>query len=51
MEVHHVTEDAETFTCNAFLAVSAETTLVDAGAWDGVVERFDRTPTTSMRSS
>ncbi|TYT62273.1 MBL fold metallo-hydrolase [Natrialba swarupiae] len=40
MEVHHVTEDAETFTCNAFLAVSAETTLVDAGAWDGVVEEI-----------
>ncbi|OIB58454.1 MBL fold metallo-hydrolase [Natrialba sp. SSL1] len=38
MEVHHVTEDAETFTCNAFLAVGEETTLVDAGAWDGVVD-------------
>ena len=38
MDIHHVTEDAETFTCNAFLAVGEETTLVDAGSWDGVVE-------------
>jgi glyoxylase-like metal-dependent hydrolase (beta-lactamase superfamily II) len=38
MEVHNVTADAETFTCNAYLAVGEETTLVDAGAWDGVVE-------------
>ncbi|SDJ38128.1 MBL fold metallo-hydrolase [Natronorubrum texcoconense] len=40
MEVHHVTEAAETFTCNAFLAVGEETTLVDAGAWDGVVDEI-----------
>ncbi|MWV38740.1 MBL fold metallo-hydrolase [Natrialba sp. INN-245] len=40
MEVHHVTEDAETFTCNAFLAVGAKTTLVDAGTWDGVVDEI-----------
>ncbi|MGQ3410809.1 MBL fold metallo-hydrolase [Natrinema sp. LN54] len=42
MEVHHVTEDAETFTCNAFLAVGEDgtTTLVDAGAWDGVVDEI-----------
>ncbi len=38
MEVHHVTENAETFTCNAFLAVGDRTTLVDASAWDGIVE-------------
>ncbi|MEY7851823.1 MBL fold metallo-hydrolase [Natrarchaeobius sp. A-rgal3] len=40
MEVHHVTDGAETFTCNAFLAVGEETTLVDAGAWAGVVEEI-----------
>ena len=40
MEVHHVTEGAETFTCNAFLAVGEETTLVDAGSWDGVVDEI-----------
>jgi len=38
MEIYHVTEDAETFTCNAYLAVGKETTLVDAGSWPGVVE-------------
>ncbi|THE64590.1 MBL fold metallo-hydrolase [Salinadaptatus halalkaliphilus] len=38
MAVHHVTDDADTFTCNAFLAVGEETTLVDAGAWDGILE-------------
>jgi hydroxyacylglutathione hydrolase len=40
MEVHHVTEDAETFTCNAFLVVGERTTLVDAGAWEGVVDEI-----------
>ncbi|WP_247002597.1 MBL fold metallo-hydrolase [Halosolutus gelatinilyticus] len=40
MEVHHVTEDAETFTCNAFLAIGDRTVLVDAGAWDGVVDEI-----------
>ncbi|SIS11847.1 MBL fold metallo-hydrolase [Natronorubrum thiooxidans] len=40
MQVHHVTEAAETFTCNAFLAIGEETTLVDAGAWDGVVDEI-----------
>ncbi|WP_049928023.1 MBL fold metallo-hydrolase [Halopiger goleimassiliensis] len=40
MEVTHVTEPAETFTCNAFLAEGERTTLVDAGAWDGVVEEI-----------
>ncbi|KDE58793.1 metallo-beta-lactamase [Halostagnicola sp. A56] len=38
MEVHHVTEDAETFTCNALLVRGDRTTLVDAGAWGGVVD-------------
>ncbi len=37
MEVHTVTADAETFTCNAYLAVGERTTLVDAGAMPGVV--------------
>ncbi|WP_306053631.1 MBL fold metallo-hydrolase [Natronococcus wangiae] len=40
MEVHHVTEDAETFTCNAYLTTGDRTTLVDAGAWDGVVDEI-----------
>ncbi|MFC7214096.1 MBL fold metallo-hydrolase [Saliphagus sp. GCM10025334] len=38
MDVHHVTEDADTFTCNAFLVTGARTTLVDAGSMDGVVD-------------
>jgi hydroxyacylglutathione hydrolase len=38
MEVHTVTADAETFTCNAYLAVGDRTTLVDAGAMDGVAD-------------
>src|SRR6056297_303106 len=44
MEVVHVTEDAEVFTCNAFLAIGEDghTTLVDASAWDGVVDEIRR---------
>jgi glyoxylase-like metal-dependent hydrolase (beta-lactamase superfamily II) len=38
MEVHTVTADAETFTCNAYLAVGESPTLVDAGAMPGVVD-------------
>ena len=38
MEVHTVTERAETFTCNAHLVVGERTTLVDAGAYSDVVE-------------
>ena len=38
MEVHNVTADAETFTCNAYLAIGERTTLVDAGGWEGVVD-------------
>ncbi|MFP8889588.1 MBL fold metallo-hydrolase [Natrialbaceae archaeon A-CW2] len=38
MDVHHVTADAETFTSNAFLVTDGRTTLVDAGAWPGVVD-------------
>lgn len=38
MEVHHVTADAETFTCNAYLIEGEVTALVDAGAMDGVVD-------------
>ncbi|MFC7232631.1 MBL fold metallo-hydrolase [Saliphagus sp. GCM10025308] len=38
MDVHHVTEEADTFTCNAFLVTGGRTTLVDAGAMDGVVD-------------
>ncbi len=38
MEVHNVTADAETFTCNAYLALGERLTLVDAGAMGGVVD-------------
>jgi glyoxylase-like metal-dependent hydrolase (beta-lactamase superfamily II) len=38
MEVINVTVDAETFTCNAYLALGERPTLVDAGAMDGVVD-------------
>jgi len=38
MEVVNVTADAETFTCNAYLALGKRPTLVDAGAMDGVVD-------------
>ncbi|MFB6164097.1 MAG: MBL fold metallo-hydrolase [Haloarculaceae archaeon] len=38
MEVHNVTADAETFTSNAYLALGARPTLVDAGAMPGVVD-------------
>ena len=38
MDVHTVTAGAETFTCNAYLAVGDRTTLVDAGAMAGVVD-------------
>ncbi|MFC5366507.1 MBL fold metallo-hydrolase [Salinirubrum litoreum] len=36
MDVHTVTADADQFTCNAYLVVGAETTLVDAGTMPGV---------------
>jgi glyoxylase-like metal-dependent hydrolase (beta-lactamase superfamily II) len=38
MDVEVVTSGAESFTCNAFLALGDTTTLVDAGAFDGVVD-------------
>ncbi len=38
MDVTNVTADAETFTCNAYLVEGDRTVLVDAGAWDGVVD-------------
>jgi glyoxylase-like metal-dependent hydrolase (beta-lactamase superfamily II) len=38
MEVINVTEDADVFTCNAYLALGAEPTMVDAGAMEGVVD-------------
>ncbi len=38
MDVHNVTADAETFTCNAYLALGDSPTLVDAGAMPGVVD-------------
>ncbi|WP_254864227.1 MBL fold metallo-hydrolase [Halovivax gelatinilyticus] len=46
MEVYTVTDAAESFTCNAFLVSGERTTLVDAGAYDGVVDEIaDRVPT------
>ena len=39
MTVHGLTSDAETFTCNVFLATGETTTLVDAGAMPGIEER------------
>ena len=41
MDVYHVTADAETFTCNAYLVDGDRTVLVDAGAMDGVVDVVD----------
>ncbi|PSP79029.1 MBL fold metallo-hydrolase [Halobacteriales archaeon QS_1_68_20] len=38
MEVLTVTEDAETFTCNAYLATGDRPVLVDAGAMPGVAD-------------
>ena len=38
MAVHTVTDGAETFTCNAYLVEGERTTLVDTGAYDGVVD-------------
>ena len=38
MAVYNLTADADVFTCNAYLAVGAEPTLVDAGAAPGIVD-------------
>jgi glyoxylase-like metal-dependent hydrolase (beta-lactamase superfamily II) len=38
MDVINVTEDADTFTCNAYLAPGGSPTLVDAGAMTGVTD-------------
>ena len=38
MDVTNVSAEAETFTCNVYLVEGDRTVLVDAGAWDGVVE-------------
>jgi glyoxylase-like metal-dependent hydrolase (beta-lactamase superfamily II) len=38
MDVVNVTADADGFTCNAYLALGEEPTLVDAGAMEGVVD-------------
>ena len=37
MQVEHVTNAADVFTANAYLAPGDETTLVDVGAWPGVI--------------
>ena len=38
MDVVNVTADAEEFTCNAYLALGEEPTMVDAGSMPGVVD-------------
>ena len=38
MDVHNVTANADTFTCNAFLVSGDRPTLVDAGAMPGVTD-------------
>ncbi|WP_137284363.1 MBL fold metallo-hydrolase [Halorussus salinisoli] len=38
MQVHDVTAEAETFTCNAYLVEGDRTVLVDAGSMPGVVD-------------
>jgi glyoxylase-like metal-dependent hydrolase (beta-lactamase superfamily II) len=38
MDVHNVTADADSFTCNAYLVEGERTVLVDAGAMEGVVD-------------
>jgi len=38
VQIHTVTEAADSFTCNAYLATGETTALVDAGAYDGVVD-------------
>lgn len=38
MDVYNVTKDAETFTCNAYLALGERPTLVDAGSMTGVTD-------------
>ncbi|MCF2239581.1 MBL fold metallo-hydrolase [Halobacterium salinarum] len=40
MSVRVVTSGAASFTCNAFLVVGDTTTLVDAGAYDGVADEI-----------
>jgi len=43
MDVVNLTEDAEEFTCNAYLAVEdGAATVVDPGSMDGVVEEIER---------
>jgi len=41
MDAITVTEGAETFTCNAYLAAGERTVLIDAGAMDGVEDVID----------
>ena len=40
MDVEVVTSGAESFTCNAYLALGEVTTLVDAGAYEGVLDEI-----------
>ncbi len=38
MDVHHLTADADVFTCNVFLVPGEQTTLIDAGSMNGIVD-------------
>ena len=42
MDVHNVTADADSFTCNAYLVAGDRPVLVDAGAMEGVVDVVER---------
>ncbi|MFO7926920.1 MAG: MBL fold metallo-hydrolase [Halobacteriota archaeon] len=41
MDVFNVTADADVFTCNAYLVGGDRTVLVDAGAWNGVIDAVE----------
>lgn len=40
MEVHNLTADADTFTCNVYLALGDHPTLVDAGVMSGIEDEI-----------
>lgn len=42
MDVYPVTDEADIFTCNAYLALGTRPTLIDAGSWPGVVTVIDQ---------
>ncbi len=42
MKVHNLTEDAEEFTSNVYLATGDRNSLIDAGAMDGITDEISR---------